>query len=82
MHDYILQKYNATYDGLLTITRDGTIYTLTLGVPSYMFPTIIAGEFDTDEEFLTYVQTEFATRNYVRIYFYKVVRLPISKKEE
>lgn len=46
---------------------------LILGLPSYMQPTSIAHDGD-DESFLEYIYEELRTRNYIRVYFYKVNR--------
>lgn len=90
--DFIRINYEAEYTGYLKVEKfpssfpsyfenPGPGYRLTIGVPSYMFPTTISCDFTTDEEFLDYVYNEFKTRNYMRVDFYKVVRTPNSKEE-
>lgn len=50
------------------------MYTLVLGIPSYMARTFISCDSETDENFLNYVYLELASRNYIRQDTYKVVR--------
>lgn len=76
--DYLTTLYNCTYNGLLEVTKqsldEGWLYTLSLGIPSYMCKTTISGEFQSDIEFIDYIKEEIRTRNYVKVYFYKVNR--------
>lgn len=72
--DYIKNLYKAEYVGFIEVTQEGTIYILRMGVPSYMMPTIISGEFDNDAKFLEYIKEELRTRNYMRLEIYKVTR--------
>lgn len=79
IHDFIRTNYEAIYDGLLKVTKKEDIYTLVLGVPSYMAPTTIACQANSDEEFLDYIYKELTVRNYVRIYFYQGSRTEYVK---
>ena len=94
--DYIKINYKAEYTGFLKVEKFPSTYTefignpsnnpgpgyrMSIGIPNYMFPTTIACDFETDEEFLNYVYEEFRTRNYMRVYFYKVVRTPESREQ-
>lgn len=81
IRDYIMSLYNADYVGYLVVNKLNPGYKLTIGIPSYMFPTTIAGDFETDEAFLDYVFEDLRQRNYMRIDFYKVVRTPSSREE-
>lgn len=72
--DYILITYNAEYVGFIEVIKNETIYTLELGIPSYMTKTNIGGDFSSDEDFLDYIKNEIDKRNYMRVYFYKVNR--------
>lgn len=78
-----VEKFPSTFAGSNSNPSDnpGPGYRLNIGIPSYMFPTTIACDFDTDQEFLDYIYEEFRTRNYMRVYFYKVVRLGSTKEE-
>lgn len=75
IHDYIKTLYKADYNGYLKVEKVGTEYKFIIGIPSYMFPTITAGEFNSDEEFLNYVFEDLRIRNYMKQYYYKVIRL-------
>lgn len=79
IHDFIRTNYEAIYDGLLRVTKKEDIYTLVLGVPSYMSPTTISCQANSDEEFLDYIYKELTVRNYVRIYFYRGSRTEYVK---
>lgn len=81
IRDYILNLYKAEYTGLLTVIKTGNEYKFKIGIPSYMAPTSIIGNFETDEEFLDYVYEELRTRNYMRLYIYRVTKTPDLKDE-
>jgi hypothetical protein len=81
IHDYIKTLYNATFNGHLKITQEGTSYTLELGVPSYMVLTTISCDADSDSDFLLFIKEELRTRNYMRKETYKVIRTNESRKE-
>ena len=72
--DYIKTTYKAEYKGFLYVEQNGDVYTLILGIPSYMARTFITAEKSNDEEFLKFAYEELRTRNYVRQDVYKVVR--------
>lgn len=72
--DYIAILYSATYEGYIRVLVEDDLYTLELGIPSYLCKSTISGQFDTDEDFLDYIYEELRIRNYVRIYFYKTIR--------
>ncbi len=74
--DYIKTLYSAEYVGFMEVKKDNSIYQLLIGIPNYMIPTTISGEFDTDEEFLNFVYEELRIKNYMRVYFYEVNRTP------
>ncbi len=78
--DYIKTLYKSEYEGSINVTQNDNIYRLNLGLPSYMNPTSIACDADSDEEFLEYIKEELRTRNYMRVYFYRVNRL-IEERE-
>lgn len=79
--DYIVNLYQACYNGYIKVEKLNPGYKLSIGVPSYMYPTTIAGDFATDEDFLNFIYEELRTRNYMRVYFYKVVRTPSVGEE-
>lgn len=90
--DYIRITYKANYTGFLKVEKfpstypsydsnPGPGYRFSIGIPSYMFPTTIACDFLTDQEFLDFIYSELNTRNYMRVYFYKVKRTENSKEE-
>lgn len=72
--DYIKTAYNAEYAGLLEVTKEDTIYTLKIGIPSYMSPTTITIDTDSEDSFLEYIYSELKSRNYMRLEIYKIVR--------
>jgi hypothetical protein len=78
--DYIKTEYKAEYTGSIKVTKDKGIYSFIIGVPSYMFPTLLSGDFETDEDFLDYIKEELRIRNYMRVYFYEVKREPYISK--
>ena len=65
--DFIKEIYKAEFVGYLEVERNEDTYILYIGIPSYMYPTMISGSFDTDDEFLAYVEHELKTRNYIRV---------------
>ncbi len=73
--DYIRNLYKSEYEGSINVTQNGTSYRLNIGLPSYMTPTSIACDANSDEEFLDFIKEEFRIRNYIRVYFYRVNRL-------
>lgn len=75
IRDYIKSLYSANYNGYLKAEKVDSEYKMSIGVPSYMFPTVIAGNFDSDEDFLNYIYEELRTRNYMKQDHYKVVKL-------
>lgn len=75
IRDYIKSLYNADYIGYLEVEKLNPGYKMSIGIPSYMFPTVLAGDFETDEEFLDYIFEDLRTRNYLRQDYYKVIRL-------
>lgn len=81
IRDYIRSLYNADYVGYLVVEKLNPGYKVTIGIPSYMHPTSIAGDWATDEEFLNFVFEDLRIRNYMRVDFYKVVRTPSSREE-
>lgn len=72
--DFIVTTYNATFIGLLEVHKENDLYSLTLGLPSYMSPTTISIDATNDDEFLDYIYTELKLRNYMRLEIYKVIR--------
>ena len=77
--DYIVNLYKANYTGPMKVTNENGLYTLMLGIPNIDTPTFISLQTDSSEEFLKYVFDELRTRNYMRVYFYKVNRNEIYK---
>lgn len=73
--DYIKSLYKAEYKGSINVTQNGTTYRLNIGLPSYMNPTSVAYDANSDEEFMDFIKEELRTRNYMRVYFYQVNRL-------
>lgn len=81
IRDYIKYLYEAEFTGFLEVEKLNPGYKMSIGIPHYMFPTTIACDCETDEEFLNYVYADFEIRNYMRVYFYKVVRTPYSREQ-
>ena len=81
IHDYIKTWYNADYIGLLTVKKNNPGYTFTIGLPSYMMPTTINCDYETDEEFLDFIYYELRIRNYIRLDIYKVLRKENTREE-
>ena len=79
--DYIKTTYKAEYTGRASVKKNGTEYIFRIGIPSYMSPTSIAGSFETDDQFLEYIYEELRTRNYIRLYIYKVTREKAPNEE-
>ena len=46
-----------------------------------MCPTTFAIDCETDDEFLEYVYSELRSRNYIRLWIYKVLRQNDSREE-
>lgn len=79
--DYIKILYSAEYTGYMIVEKLEPGYRFSIGIPSYMFPTTIATDADTDDEFLALIYEELRVRNYMRTYFYQVVRTPNTREE-
>lgn len=79
--DYIKTTYKAEYVGLLEVKKTGTSYMFFIGLPSYMIPTTIGYDTDSDEDFLNFIYEELRTRNYMRLDIYKVHRTDDSREE-
>lgn len=76
-----MEIYSAEYTGLLRVEKLTTGYKFTIGIPSYMVPTTLATNCETDEEFLNYIYSELRSRNYIRLDIYKVHRENDSREE-
>lgn len=82
--DYIKTLYKAEYVGRIEVQQEGDVYSLLIGVPSYMTPTTThyaATSSDKDAEFLAYIYEDLRIRNYMKIDKYKVVRATTTKEE-
>ena len=79
--DYIMTLYKAEYTGSISVTRSDNSYIFRIGVPSYLCPTAISGDFESDDDFLQYIYEELRIRNYMRLYIYKVTKNSYSKEE-
>ena len=80
IHEWIRNHYKAVYVGLLTVEKTDYGYCFSIGIPSYLYPTIISCEYSSDEDFLNFIYEELRTRNYMRTYFYNVTRTPIENE--
>jgi len=81
IRDYIMDLYKACYIGWLRVEKLNPGYKMSIGIPSYMYPTTTAGDWETDEDFLNYIFEDLRTRNYMRVWFYKVYRTSRSEEE-
>lgn len=81
IRDYIVTLYNANFTGYLVVEKLNPGYKMSIGIPSYMFPTVVSCDCETDEDFLNYIYEDFRIRNYMRVYFYKVIRTPYSREQ-
>ena len=79
--DYIENWYKAAYVGRLFVNKNDGVYKVSMGIPSYLTLTSLAGDFSSDEDFLKYVFEEIRKRNYMRVEYYRTVRSPNSKDE-
>lgn len=79
--DYIKELYKAEYIGLLEVVQEDDLYTLHMGMPSYMMRTTMSCQADSDQGFLDFMKEELRTRNYMRLDIYKVNRTNDSKEE-
>lgn len=81
IRDYITTLYKACYIGWLQVEKLYPGYKMSIGIPSYMFPTTIAGDWETDESFLNDIYEELRIRNYMRVYFYEVHRTTRNEED-
>ena len=79
--DYIRTLYKADYVGYIKVLKEDGIYSLALGIPSWMTKTNIIMSTDSDEEFLAYIKEELRTRNYMRLMIYRVDRTNDTREE-
>ena len=56
-------------------------FQLKLGIPSYLMPTYITCDCESEEEFLNFVYAELKRRNYVRQDVYRVYREELTREE-
>jgi hypothetical protein len=82
IHDYIKSWYKAEYIGKLTVEKSNEIYKFSIAIPSYMTLTSIAGDFNSDQEFLDFIYEELRKRNYMRVDYYKVIRTENPREEK
>lgn len=67
--------YNAEFTGFIKVVKNTeTSYSLILGLPTYLEPSTISCDAESDEQFLQFVEDELKKRNYMRVYMYKVIR--------
>jgi len=81
IRDYITTLYKACYIGWLQVEKLYPGYKMSIGIPSYMFPTTVAGDWETDEDFLNYIYEDLRIRNYMRVWFYQVHRTTRNEEE-
>ena len=81
IRDFIMSCYKAEYKGLLTVKKLNPGYVFTLGLPSYMTPTTISCDYQTDQEFLDFIYEELRSRNYMRLDIYTVKRNEETREE-
>jgi len=67
IHDFIKETYKAEYIGYLNVEKLNPGYKFSIGIPSYMSPTVLINYCETDEEFLDYIYSELKSRNYMRV---------------
>lgn len=79
--DFIKETYKAEYIGLLEVKKLNPGFTFTIGLPSYMSPTTMNIDTESDQEFLDYIYSELKSRNYMRLDIYKVNRTKSSREE-
>jgi len=79
--DYITTLYKACFIGWLKVEKLNPGYKMSIGIPSYMFPTTVAGDWETDEDFLNFVYEDLRIRNYMRVWFYKVHRTTRNEED-
>lgn len=73
--EMIKDLYNAEFNGYIKVIKNTeTSYSLILGLPTYLEPTAISCDAESDEQFLQFVEDELKRRNYMRVYIYKVIR--------
>lgn len=82
IREYIKKLYNATYNNRFEVKYDKGVYSLVLGIPDNVIPTSISIQTDDPQEFLDYIYEELRTRNYMRVYSYKVRRTDNLTKYE
>lgn len=80
--DYIKTTYKAEYVGYINVIQNDDVYMFVIGVPSYMVPTSITCQANSDEEFLDNIYEELRTRNYMRLVIYKVIKTIDGDQEQ
>ena len=81
IRDLIRNLYNAEYTGLIKVDKLIKGYKILIGIPSYMAPTSLATDCETEEEFLNFVTGELKSRNYIRQDYYEVHRQDNVREE-
>lgn len=81
IRDYIKDFYNAEYIGFMDVEKNDNTYIFSIGIPSYMMPTKISIDCESDQEFLDFIYSELRSRNYIRLEIYKVLRQNDSREE-
>lgn len=71
--DIIKRIYNAEYIGYIKVEELNPGFKLILGIPNEMIPTTIATDIDDPHIFLSFIEKELKSRNYIRQWYYKGV---------
>lgn len=82
IRDWIKSYYKAEYAGVLTVTKINGVYRFSIAIPSWLCLTSLAGDFNSDEDFLTFIYDELRKRNYMRTDFYRVERTEDSRENK
>lgn len=78
--DYMNNWYKVEYTDYIEVTNENGIYSVALGIPTYLQPTYISLQTNDSNMFLDYVFKELRTRNYIRNYYYKIVKNETHRK--
>ncbi len=77
INKHLLNKHNMLYKGKMSVEKEGDSYTLLLNLNNQDRPLVIAGEFDSDEEFTTYANKELDNKKpFLTEYFILKMELP------
>ena len=65
--DFIETQYSVEFKGIVSVTISNGEYCLSLTLNNYMIPMVLCGQYDTDDEFYSFITKQIVERNLVKV---------------